>query len=401
MEPVTIRQPSRPSGLSPAIGGAILVAWFLVLCLVPDPRPLGVPDAVVSIAGKVTGVSEVSARAASAFALRAVGIALLGFLVALCWSRRPLRQSAIISLLSAPPLAILAMWFNYGYFPISFQIQFAIVFAVVGVSVGLSLRKNLTARIALVVIVGGLFLWGVPHGISDSLDRSARITGVHVLANVEEIPAGDDGFTECLELAFRFAQENSEATDPVNANEAAILALGVILGDERVATVARRSLDKTHRDAIRPLRRKVKLRGRSDLPQHFWVSAALTVLSDGNRSTAVGVMKELMDSNPGGSGFSFVDLLADRAGVLFAEAATRDAESALTVQSVICEGLIASDFCPPIEDLPEGIPRDDFQAVYGGLGGQETNRIVQEMKQRLQECRGLWVESKESIDILP
>ena len=259
----------------------------------------------------------------------------------------------------------------------------------------------MTAWIALVVVCGGLFLWAVPQGISNNLDRSARITGTYLLAHVEEIPAGDDGFIECLELTFQFARENSESADPVHANEAAILALGIILGDERVATVARRSLDSTHRDAIRQLRRKVKLRGRGDLPRHFWVSAALTVLSDGNRSTAVGIMKELMDSNPGGSGFSFVDLMADRAGVLFAEAATKDARSALMVQLAINEGLEAGDFCPPIEDLPEGIPRDDFQSIYGGLGGQPTNLIVEEMKQRLHQCRGLWVESQESIFILP
>ena len=36
----------------------------------------------------------------------------------------------------------------------------------------------------------------------------------------------------------------------------------------------------------------------------------------------------MMDSSPGGSGFSFVDMAANKAGIRFAVVATRNAESA-------------------------------------------------------------------------
>lgn len=72
--------------------------------------------------------------------------------------------------------------------------------------------------------------------------------------------------------------------------------------------------------------------GRKDWSRHFWVSAGLTVLSDGDRTMAVGLIKEIMDATPGGSGFSFADLAADRAGNLFALAAIRDEESARAMQ---------------------------------------------------------------------
>ncbi|WP_147869417.1 hypothetical protein [Stieleria maiorica] len=379
----------------------LVLVWFALLCLVPDPRPLGAPDAAVSVVGKLTGLSEASSRAATAIALRVISIAMLGFLVALAASRRPLWQSALIALPVASPLAVASLWINHGYFPIPSQIKLAIASAVIGVAAGLALRKSLVARISLAVILCGLFLWGIPHGISNDLDRSARITGQHVLAHVDEIPAGDDGFAECVALAFRFAAKNSDAADPVHTNQAAILALGVILGDEHVATLARRSLDDSHHGAISRLRQKVKLHGRGDLPRHFWVSASLTLLADGNRSTSVGVTKELMDSNPGGSGFSFVDLVADRAGVLFAMAATRDATSATTLQQTIRDGLDAADYCPPIEGLPEGISRDEFQSVYGGLGGEPTKRIVDEITKRLRQCRVLAADPQAPIEILP
>jgi hypothetical protein len=103
----------------------------------------------------------------------------------------------------------------------------------------------------------------------------------------------------------------------------------------------------------------------------------------------VGIMKELMDANPGGSGFSFVDLTADRAGNLFAARAILSADSARQLQLQIRDGLTGNDYCPDIANLPEGIPRDQFQEEYGGLGGQRTNRIVAEIQRRLAACKAL------------
>ena len=121
-----------------------------------------------------------------------------------------------------------------------------------------------------------------------------------------------------------------------------------------------------------------------DTPRHFWVSAALTVLTDESRATFIGLEKELADANPGGSGFSFADLAADRAGILFALAATRDAESAQATQMLIVQdGPQADDYCPEIKDLPEGITRDQFQTAYGGVGGKITQMLRHEIDRRM------------------
>ena len=91
-------------------------------------------------------------------------------------------------------------------------------------------------------------------------------------------------------------------------------------------------IDLSRKGEIEAIRNRITLRGRNDLARHFWVSAALSVLSDESRSMTVGITKEMMDATPGGSGFSFVDLTADRAGTLFAVAATSNAESARNLQ---------------------------------------------------------------------
>jgi hypothetical protein len=122
------------------------------------------------------------------------------------------------------------------------------------------------------------------------------------------------------------------------------------------------------------------------LPKHFWVSAALTVLSDQERSITVGITKELMDAKPGGSGFSFVDLMADQAGNRFAIAATKDDDSARLMQLLLRREITTSDFLPPIEGIPEGMTEAEFQSDYGGLRGKKTTEVVKEIQRRLEKC---------------
>ena len=98
------------------------------------------------------------------------------------------------------------------------------------------------------------------------------------------------------------------------------------------------------------------------------MSGALTVVSAVAPSDAAGLLKEEMDAD-GGSGFSFGDLLADRAGTTFAEVATRDEARAAAMQARLAGGFRVDDFFPPADGLPEGIPDAELQSRYGGVGG--------------------------------
>ena len=70
-----------------------------------------------------------------------------------------------------------------------------------------------------------------------------------------------------------------------------------------------------------PKRRTVTLQGRVDWAQHFIISAALTLVGGDIISDAIGLFKEVEDSRIG-SGFSFADLAADKAGTRFGGYAT-------------------------------------------------------------------------------
>ncbi len=378
------RQPSRMT----LIWHGLLLAWFVVLCLVPDPRPLGASELAVKAVRLLVGVSDPIARAFATIALRGMGLAVIGVLLVQSFGRARLKVVVPAALVLAPLLAVLAQWINYTYFPITQQVWFGVVSAVLGVLLGFILRRNGVAMAALVILAVGLFVWCTSTSISGDLYDAARATGLHVLETADEIPKGDAGFEKLMEVAFAFAEDNSHGRDPVLPHRAAILALGVILGEGKVAKVAKREIDLARLSQAEKLRRRITLHGRRDLSQHFWVSAGLAVLSDDSKSMTVGIAKEMMDS-AGGSGFSFVDLTADRAGTLFTVAATRNEESARAMQARIRNGVVIADFVPNPLDLPEGIGNDDFQVEYGGLGGEGTKKIVEEIRRRLDACEGL------------
>ena len=332
------------------------------------------------------GFSEPVARAVATIVLRASGIGVLGILLSLVLLNFRVSIAAPAVLIGTVVLAIGSMWINYGYFPIIMQIQLAVVSSIVGALVGMVLRRSKISLAVLIIFLGGLFAWGTSTGISNDLDQAARATGLHLLENADDIPDADDGFKEILRRAFQFAADNADGTDAVEQNKAAILALGVILGEEHIASVAGREIDGGRRKEIAKLDRRISIQGRTDLSRHFWLSAALTILSDQSRSMDVGITKELMDATAGGSGFSFVDLTADQTGTLFAKVATRDVQSARELQLKIRDGIEITDFFPDVTGLPEGIYRDEFQAEYGGLGGAETTKILKEIRRRLTRC---------------
>jgi hypothetical protein len=378
---------STRAWMRPATASVCLAIWFAVLCFLPDPRPLSAPELAVKTIRSLSGLSEPISRALASVSLRVLAFVLLGILTSSGLGGVSARTAILPGLLLAPSLAVLCQWINFGYFPVAIQLKVSIPSAIVGALVGFALRGGRFALVVLVVIaalVVGLFLWGTSNNVSQDLDFASRQTVNHVLAHADEIRPGNEGFVDAVQLAFDFAEDNSHGRDPVQANKAAILALGIIFGDDKIARVAQSELEPEWRDRIESLRQRVTLRGRGDTPRHFWVSAALVVITDETRATAVGVGKELLDSNPGGSGFSFVDLGANRAGILFALAATRDAASARATQlSIVRDGLHAEDYCPKIEDLPEGLTRDQFQAEYGGLGGDRTRELRAEIERRM------------------
>ena len=111
---------------------------------------------------------------------------------------------------------------------------------------------------------------------------------------------------------------------------------------------------------------KPLLAGRADLAAHWALSAALAVSLGDDIGSAMGEWKELSDSRPGGSGFSFVDLAADRAGLAVARRATDPETALLTADRLRKAG--GEDLLPVRAlALSEGLSESAFIGKYQTL----------------------------------
>ena len=129
--------------------------------------------------------------------------------------------------------------------------------------------------------------------------------------------------------------------------------------------------------------RNVTLAGRRDLRQHFIVSAALETVIKSGLAYPIGEFKELLDSNSGGSGFSFEDLAADRAGIIFATKMLENALVGTERGTVIGRLNSEKSIFPSLFDLPESMSDADFIRNFGDVKSNKYLKILQEIDHRI------------------
>lgn len=134
------------------------------------------------------------------------------------------------------------------------------------------------------------------------------------------------------------------------------------------------------RDWRLPHKREVWLGGRTDHPQHLLISAVLAAEGGGRLADVVGVYKEISDSKDG-SGFSFDDLAADRAGARMGQRATNDP---IGLQTRLANATTELEVMPSIAGLPSFLPEAEFRSRYGRVGSPAYNRVAQEIEQRVE-----------------
>jgi uncharacterized protein YfiM (DUF2279 family) len=183
---------------------------------------------------------------------------------------------------------------------------------------------------------------------------------------------------ELLSPLMRLAAERGN--DPQAESRAAIVVVAFYVNGKGLAAIVPGAKDWPVAVA-----RTVTLNGRTDFPQHFTISAALAAHAGTPLSDAIGLYKEVDDSRHG-SGFSFNDIAADRAGTTFGELATRSAASARQVQRRFAAGVRESDVMPNAADLPEFMPEAEFKRRFGGIGAPAYQRMMQDIERRVAAC---------------
>ncbi len=184
--------------------------------------------------------------------------------------------------------------------------------------------------------------------------------------------------SQLLRPLFQFAQQRSLAgNDPIAENRALLLITGMYVMGVNLSKVI-----GDNPSIVQPRGMRLHLLGRNDLMQHFVISAALTVAAGGGIANALGLLKELDDSK-GGTGFSFADLLADKAGVRVAEIAVKSPEHAVLLQGRMATIRRDTEFMPPYDHLPEGIAALEFKRRYQHLDSKEYKVVDDEIERRI------------------
>jgi hypothetical protein len=182
--------------------------------------------------------------------------------------------------------------------------------------------------------------------------------------------------SQLLPPLFQLATQRSQNGDPVAENCAVILVLTFYVNQIQLDKIIPDS--KTWRQ---PLWRQVNLNGRDDFPKHYLISAMLAAYAGTPLADAVGLFKEIDDSR-GGSGFSFNDIAADRAGTRMGELAVANAQRARKLQAFLANAT-ERDIMPITADLPEFMPAAEFMRRFGGTEGLAYQQMMADIEARV------------------
>ncbi len=178
---------------------------------------------------------------------------------------------------------------------------------------------------------------------------------------------------QLLQPLFKIAYQRSNLETAINENKIIIIAVS-------------RYVNQSEIQRYLPFNDKPQyttyLYRRSDMAKHFMTSALLTTVGNGSLAIMLGEEKELRDAKIG-SGFSFIDLAGDRAGIHFGKMATDSPESARRLQKSMAEIKDYRTFMPEVLDLPENISDKAFKKQFGSIYSARYQLILKRIDKRI------------------
>jgi len=215
---------------------------------------------------------------------------------------------------------------------------------------------------------------------------SAATTRIYCMLTAEQATHPSADFPEQVRRTFSYVDPGK---DPVEQNRAAFVALSMFAVARQTGDLTSSARNDTRRCRIdTPV---VYLQKRPDSPKHWALSAALAAVLGSEPARAAGEWKELSDSLPrgdgldadDGSGFSFVDIAADRSGFLVAIAATDPAHAREMAQK-LADASDGELLPAPLLKEPEGLDPRAFRKAYGGIDEQRYAGVIAAMDNVLQ-----------------
>jgi|688.fasta_scaffold200377_2 hypothetical protein len=372
----------------------LFTAVLVLVLILLGPVPLLPPELLVKQTQQLLGGEEKIAYLVSTIGFQALYYGLIGGLTGVSLTRFGSRRARLVQLALAPlalvSLRSLVYLLNSGDFPVGTNSAVAITACFFGVAAGVALLYRQWQPLLIVTAVTGLIgAWTFLGGISN-VTRKATLERLQRLgASASQLPNGDERLPAIIKNLFAPLQGENTSADRLAANRSAILAMGIAVGDESFAKFARIQIDGPLLQQLLQVRNGTTLNGRADWPRHFALSSAIAVATHPFVSNASGLLKEELDSLSGGSGFSFGDLLADRAGIRFANAATRSRDSAQAFAERAATEFQAAVLYPAQADFPENLNAEKFRQTIGLVGSPRYQELIREIEQRLDNCEWL------------
>ena len=380
--------------MSPKTATRISAAIVVLAVLILLPIPLLPPPRLVELIQSSLGIGGGAAYLICAIAVQAQIYFVLGILATFIVNRPRTWKGRVLQTVTLPlvvvGVAFMIRSLRAGQVPIWSNAAIPVAACVGGVILGLSFlyhRWKLTA--CLLTILTGLAAWAVFAGASSELRLATEENLRRIVAAGPGLPTGDARFGALLRTAFANSETSGSGMSAVEHNRAAILAFGIAVGHRNVARLIGLSVNSDLvRNAV-AVGQGATLNRHEDWPRHYAVSAALAILKHPLLSDAGGLMKEQLDTLTRGSGFSFGDLAADRAGVRFALAATRSETAARAMQTRLHAGFFADDFFPADVHFPENLSIGEFRRSFGIAGSERYQSVVSDIDASLDRCSAL------------
>lgn len=188
-------------------------------------------------------------------------------------------------------------------------------------------------------------------------------------------PAWRLSVTDLLQPLFASAYQRATEDTAIRENRAVIIAVGSYIYKQELRRYLPLGLVYSKEYPVFAYKR-------IDIPQHFIASALLATIDASLIGEQLGVDKELGDAEQG-SGFSFIDLLADRSGTRFGQLAISNPKQARALQAYMSTIKDYTAIIPDIQGLPEQMDEPTFKSRFGGIDSQPYRDMITEIDKRI------------------
>lgn len=216
--------------------------------------------------------------------------------------------------------------------------------------------------------------------LSPMLASKSRLSAYHrLLSRWSQHPHQSHSLGNLLRALFRLAYQRSTIQTAAAENRALLQIAATYVNRRNPARLFK--LDTRH-----PIRFiTLRLHGRYDLAQHFILAAAVASSTNEQVATSMGLYKELADIHSG-SGFSFSDLAADKAGAKFGRMATTPGSDARYLQKAMVSVSDETFFMPKVRDMPDHLSREQFETRFSDVDSVAYHRILALIERRIDRC---------------